>query len=185
MAKRSPRRPRVGGSSRYSSGTSRQGRVLAHLKELEPPAAYAKVRRIAFSPDNKLLAAGDSVGTVRIGTTTTGRKIREIVGTDSVSSLAFLPDGKRLAVAYSNGEIWLYWIATGERIRSLARAPYFGLFTNVFSPDGKFVSVLNSKSRTVNPRRTHWAGKGPPVPEACPFALAASGGTFACWLEAL
>jgi WD40 repeat protein len=125
------------------------GRVLAHLKELEPPPAYATVLRIAFSPDGKLLAAGDSVGTVRIGTMTTGRKIGEIVGTEGVSSLAFLPDGKRLAVAYSNGEIWLYWIATGERIRSLAMAPYFGLYMNVFSPDGKVMSVRSNNGLSI------------------------------------
>ena len=117
------------------------GCVLLHLKNLEPPAGHVGVRRVAFSPDGKLLAAGDSAGTVRIGTTDAGRRIRELPGSESVTCLAFLPDGKSLAVAYYDGAIWLYRLATGERVRSLALAPFHILLVNVFSPDGKLVSV--------------------------------------------
>jgi WD40 repeat protein len=127
------------------------GRAIRHLKELEPPATYAHVRRVAFSADGKLLAAGDSLGTVRIGSTTTGRKIRELAGPlvairelagpAAVGCLTFLPDANSLAVAYMDGAIWLYRLSTGERIRSLAVAPFYFPFFNVFSPDGKVVSV--------------------------------------------
>ena len=117
------------------------GRVVRHLNELEPPARYAGVRRVAFSHDGKLLATGDSAGAVRIGAADTGRKVRELTGPEAVSSLAFLPDNKCIAVAYAGGAIWLYRLPAGERVRSLALAPYYDTSFNIFSPDGKMVSV--------------------------------------------
>ena len=136
------------------------GRVRLHLKELEAPAPFASVRQVAFSPDGKLLAAGDSAGIVRIGTTDVGRKVRQLAGPDSVECLAFLPDGKHIAVGYNDGSIWVYALATGHRIRSLTTAPVYGLMTNAFSPDGKFASIRRwdaslSIREVVNGREIH------------------------------
>jgi WD40 repeat protein len=117
------------------------GRAIRHLTNLEDRAGHAKLQRVAFSPDGKLIATGNSAGVVRIGTTDTGRKIREFQWPEPVVALAFIRDGKSLAVAYGEGAIWLYRLSTGERIRSLALAPYFNLYDNVFSPDGSVVSV--------------------------------------------
>jgi WD40 repeat protein len=96
------------------------GRVILNLKQLDPPIRERDiiVRRAAFSPDAKLLAAGDSAGTVRIGRTDTGQKVLEISGSEPVSGLRFLPGRKMLAVTYLGGTTRLYAIASGERIRS-------------------------------------------------------------------
>ena len=156
------------------------GRVLRHLKDLEPPAGHLGVRRVAFSPDGKLLAAGDSRGTVRIGTTDTGRKTRELAGPagpESVASLAFLPDGKSLVVAYEDGAIWLYRLVTGERVRSLALAPYYSLlFSNMFSPDGKIVSVWRLDSSLSLRDVAHGPGDSPALERAGPPALDSTAG---------
>jgi WD40 repeat protein len=127
------------------------GRVLLDLRELDPMSSYTHPRHAAFSPDSKLIAAGDGNGTVRIGRTDTGRKILEIPGRETVLSrdedsylpaesaavadLAFLPDGKRLAVAYNNGAVWLFRIPTGERVR------FFFAPGAKISSDGRVMAV--------------------------------------------
>jgi WD40 repeat protein len=144
------------------------GRVLRHLRELEPPAPYGAVRRVAFSHDGKLLAAGDTQGTVRVGRIDTGRKLMEIPGPHSVwdadfvpidkapvTDLAFLPGDTLLAVAYQDGAVWLSRVATGERVRSLALDSCYELHGSVFSPDGKIVSLRRlDGSLTLRDTRT-------------------------------
>ena len=87
------------------------GRVVRHFNGLENPTGNAKVCRVAFSPDGKLLAAGDSTGTVRIGATDKSLKIRELAWPESVACLAFLPDGKTMASASADGTT-LVWDVT-------------------------------------------------------------------------
>ena len=125
------------------------GRVTLELKQLDRPirAVGNMVRRAAFSPDGKLLAAGDAAGTVRIGRTDNGQKVLEIPGADPVSALRFLPGGKILAVSYYDFTIGLFAVATGERIRSFGPGEQLpGVLDRVrlrfLSPSGKLHRFL-------------------------------------------
>ncbi|MGH7168947.1 MAG: WD40 repeat domain-containing protein, partial [Gemmataceae bacterium] len=75
-----------------------------------PPHAIARLGTLrfrgvrgclAFSPDGKLLAsaAGKAEEHIALWDTATGRKIRQITGTDRLMQLAFSPDGRRLAIS--------------------------------------------------------------------------------------
>jgi WD40 repeat protein len=140
------------------------GRVVVDLTELEPPKRHGViVRKAAFSPNNNLLAAGDSVGTVRIGRTDTGKKVREFAGPECVHGVSFLPDGQTLSVSYVEGSRASFDITTGNQvapitkrtaplprprvtwlpIRSILRSgryPFFatGCAIRNCSPDGKY-----------------------------------------------
>src|SRR4029077_16660276 len=57
-----------------------------------------EVRCVAFSPDGKLLAAGNRYHTVRVWDVATKKEIKTLTGHMSdVWSIAFSPDGKTLA----------------------------------------------------------------------------------------
>ncbi len=119
------------------------------LHEDEEPSGYAGALPLAFSPDGKLLAAGDtrtwglSIGLVsdlgtgenaptvtRIWDTQTGRLLHSLSGTTGpVRSLAFAPDGRTLAVvdtdtseegAGRNSAVLLWDTQTWKQIGPLA-----------------------------------------------------------------
>ncbi len=116
------------------------GRVVLELKELDPSHTHvANVQSAAFSPDGKLLAAGDSVGTVRIGRTDTGRKVREITGPE----VAFALDGKSLAACDERG-LRIVEVTTGREIGRIdkVRAPIRSLCV---APDGKSLAGIDDR----------------------------------------
>ena len=88
------------------------GRVVRELKELDVKGMG--VTHVAFSSDGKQIAAADSLGTVRLGSTDTGRKIRDFPGHDDILGIKFSPDGKILTV-WQAGTAWFWDIATGTR----------------------------------------------------------------------
>ena len=139
------------------------GRIIRELKELDLGGrGPVRVEVVAFSPDGQLLAAGDTVGTVRIGNTGTGRKVLEITGPESVQSLAFLPGGKTLAVSYDDGTTWLYKIPTGDRIRSprCRGAPFTAggsvLALQRWDDTVIFQDLVTRRDRTLFPRGRIW-----------------------------
>lgn len=99
-------------------------------------AAYA----VRFSPDGKLVAVGDSSGTVAIWDVSSSRRVGEPLaghGGD-VGSLGFSPDGKTLVTSSGDGSFRLWDVAT----RKLIGAPLPGSDTGgsvTFFPDGKHV----------------------------------------------
>jgi len=88
------------------------GRVVRDLKELAIKGIG--IRHVAFSSDGKLVAAADSAGTVRLGSTDTGRKIREFPGHDDIWEIALSGDGKILRVWHGR-TVWFWNIAAGTR----------------------------------------------------------------------
>jgi WD40 repeat protein len=63
---------------------------------------------VAFSPDSKKLAAGDSVGSITIWDVSDLRIVETFHLPRAVSALAFSPDGKYLAAGGLDASIWLF-----------------------------------------------------------------------------
>lgn len=100
----------------------------------------APVAALAFSPDNKLLAAG-SYGQVAIWDLTIGKPakvLHNVLG--AVNDLRFSPDGKILAVAggqpAGKGDLRLYQ-ASDWKLLGVLRGHDDVVFSVSFSPDGK------------------------------------------------
>ena len=96
--------------------------------------------KIAFSPNNRLLARGYSDGTIKLWDVTNRRALPHLQGhTDRFHRLVFAPDNRTLASANADGTVRLWEVSLsttnpelatfeGEKNRRMALA---------FSPDGK------------------------------------------------
>lgn len=115
--------------------------VAAAVKPLKKFGDRGIADALAFSPDGRLLASGDSLGRVRIwgmpaATEERAFGVRE-PNFHSTCSLAFAPDSKMLAVAAEHG-LGLWDATTGAKIGPLTPATEgFGPLQEVaFSRDG-------------------------------------------------
>jgi WD40 repeat protein len=104
----------------------------------------ALVPSVAFSPDGKLLAAGDGNGVPDMRAVVTlwdigaRKKLATLDGHATfVNSVAFSPDAKILAAGTNGGAVRLWDAATGR-----SRAVFNGSATSVaFSPDGNLLAA--------------------------------------------
>ena len=88
-------------------------RQLWRVDDWTPTETMASARdgmgNVAFSPDGKLLAAGNAWYEVRWWRVADGALLRTVKGhTDSVNSVAFSPDGERLASGSLDGTVKLW-----------------------------------------------------------------------------
>ncbi|HEU4478873.1 MAG TPA: PQQ-binding-like beta-propeller repeat protein [Pyrinomonadaceae bacterium] len=118
-------------------------------KELRSPigessgGGMSSVKKVAFSPDGKVLAASYEESVV-LWNVASGRKLLSIEDA-SASSLAFSPDGRMIATGSGDGTMKLWDAATGKELRAFAGhddwhgSKFFGPEVNslTFSPDGK------------------------------------------------
>lgn len=107
-----------------------------------------------FSPDGKILAAGDHQRFIRLIDPTTGKVVREWTAHgDRVTALAFSRDGKVLASGGADKRIRLWDAATGEELHPASghRGPVKKV---VFAPKGRTV-ISASVDRTI--RFWDWA----------------------------
>jgi WD40 repeat protein len=72
-------------------------------------------RSVAFSPDGKLLASGDSAGDVILWDVASQQNIRSLKGhTAFLQQLAFSPNGERLASGSADGRVKIWDVETGQ-----------------------------------------------------------------------
>jgi WD domain, G-beta repeat len=111
---------------------------------------------IAFSPDGKILAAGDALS-LQLLDASTGAQLKVLVDTKNSSarpettatrSLAFSPDGATLASAGPANAVTLWTVTTGQKGAALV-----GNATQInsvaFSPDGKYLAGGGADDITV------------------------------------
>jgi hypothetical protein len=111
------------------------------------------ITTVAFSPDGRLLAAGDWGKTIHVWDAATGHLVRRIDAKGSTANrLAFSPDGRMLASIGHDAKdrretVRLWEVITGEERRRYKG--HFGLGTALaFAPDGLAVAT-GSEDTTV------------------------------------
>ena len=101
---------------------------------------------IAYAPDGKLLATGDSRGRVKLWDIANRKVVASMAGEGRINDLAFLPDGKAIvgaagpdtvAAPERNG-IWI-WDVTGKRNPRLLNGYKYPAQLLAISPDGKTI----------------------------------------------
>ncbi|MGB3509280.1 MAG: NB-ARC domain-containing protein [Microcoleaceae cyanobacterium] len=102
--------------------------------------SFGGIHALAFSPDGKLLAAGDSYGLVRLLRVADGQQIATFQkhGWWTVS-VAFSPDGKKLVSSSIDGTIKVWNVSTGRCIHNLKGHTNW-IWSVVFSPDGQTIA---------------------------------------------
>ncbi|PLZ88921.1 hypothetical protein CEN44_14340 [Fischerella muscicola CCMEE 5323] len=102
---------------------------------------FGGIMSVAFSPDGKLLAAGDSNGEIHLWQVADGKQLLILRGhANWVVSLAFSPDSRTLASGSSDCTVKLWDVSTGGCLHSLQEHGN-EVWSVAFSPEGdKLVS---------------------------------------------
>ena len=102
---------------------------------------FGGIWSVAFSPDGKYLAAGDTKGNILLRRVADGQPIRSYEGHNAwVVSLAFSPDGKTLASSSCDCTAKLWDIDTGQCLHSLDNHKH-EVWSVAFSPDGQILAT--------------------------------------------
>lgn len=120
------------------------------------------IRRLALSPDQKLVASVADDMICRLWNAETGEKVRELHGHKAETphnypsmlyAVAFSPDGKHLATGDKVGHVVVWDVATGKQLKTLETPVMYtwdpkrrrhsigGIRSLAFSPDGKHLAV--------------------------------------------
>src|ERR1022692_1413811 len=99
-------------------------------------------KKLAFSPDSKVLATADADGAARLWDVATRRQIGApiTVSGAQVLCVAFSPDGKTLATANSDGTARLWDVATRRQI-GVIKVSRDRVMAVTFSPGGKILAT--------------------------------------------
>jgi uncharacterized protein (TIGR03067 family) len=99
------------------------------------------VSALAFSPDGKVLAAGNGIRGLWLWDVKTGEHLASLEGhTADISCVKFSPDGKILASSSLDTTIHLWDLQAGKYLATLG--PMYGSVYSVdFSPDGKAIAI--------------------------------------------
>ncbi|ABW32107.1 WD40 domain-containing protein [Acaryochloris marina] len=101
---------------------------------------FGGILSIAFSPDGKLIAAGDFKGEIRLLRVPDGQPLLTCSGhTNWVKSLAFSPTNHLLASAGPDQTVRLWNVRTGECLKLLSGHTNF-IWEVAFSPDGTLLA---------------------------------------------
>ncbi|EPH44224.1 hypothetical protein ABT390_09700 [Streptomyces aurantiacus] len=168
--------------------TSSEGLVvrLPSGKAVTRPLSNARSLAVAFSPDGRHLAVGDSVGLVSLWDGDVRRRLHLLPASRAggrveqahpVSALAFSPDGNRLATAGENGTLRLWDTATGRQIGLDQPTPGDRITSVAFAPDGQGLYAVGEHT----PVRRYTVAPSEAAAEAC--ERAAGGPSREEWQE--
>jgi len=106
------------------------------------------VSTVSFSPNGRLIAAGDSFGIVHIFHAVSGKRDRFINGSDSkgIASLAFAPDGTTILVARGSDIVCIELENNTKVMTAIGHTARVN--TVAYSPDGRFI-VSGADDATV------------------------------------
>ncbi len=101
------------------------------------------VRKLAFSPDDRILAIGGLNGELELWDATTGERIlQEKTPWSRIIDFAFNADGTRVAAAHPNtGKVTLWNVDKGEQDRVIDIGFGCGELSLDYSPTGEFLAV--------------------------------------------
>ena len=103
---------------------------------------------VSFSPDGKILAAGDDDGEVRLWYVQSGTVYRSWRGHSFlVNAVSFSPNGKMIASCSFYGTVKLWDVQSGGRIKTLTGQ--IRVTSVSFSPNGKILASGSDEDRTV------------------------------------
>jgi WD40 repeat protein len=140
------------------------GKEVAVLAEHESP-----VKCLAFSGDDRVLAAGDARGVVRLWDSDLGKPIQllsRLVG--ELVELCLSADGSLVAAAATDNSVTLWEASTGRKVARL-RGHTWPAHALAFSPDGKLLATgSGTTARWTRPRASRLTARR--FPPAVAFA---------------
>lgn len=131
----------------WSVATMKEQASLRVLETDKSRIIQSHVLSMAFSPDGKMLAIGDSERTVKLWNIALRQPLLTLTGhTESISVLEFSADGKTLASGGLDNKITLWSVDSGNVLATFNGHENFisGL---AFSPDGKTLASSSSDGR--------------------------------------
>ncbi|NMG18472.1 NB-ARC domain-containing protein [Brasilonema bromeliae] len=109
---------------------------------------FGGILSVAFSPEGKVLAMGDTNGDIRLYQVADGLPLLTCKGhANWVLSLAFSPDGTILASGSSDNTVKLWSVGTGQCLQTL-QGHNHEVWSVAFSPDGE-VFASGSDDQTI------------------------------------